>query len=59
MLVLRFLLILGLVSVAVTLSVFLLTRNRQYLRLSWQLAKFSAVLILILYVVLVLSRILL
>jgi hypothetical protein len=59
MLVLRFLLLLTLVSVAVTLGVYLLTRNRRYLRLAWQLLKFSGVLILIVYLVLVMGRALL
>jgi hypothetical protein len=58
-LVLRFLLFFGLVCVAVSLGVYLLTRDRRYLRFSWQLFKFSGMLILVLGVVILMGRVIL
>lgn len=57
MLVLRFLLFLGLISVAVSLGVYLLTRDRRYLRFSWQVFKFVGLLILIVATVIAMGRI--
>lgn len=59
MLVLRFLLFFGLISVTVSLGVFLLTRDRRYLRFSWQLFKFAGLLILVVGVVILMGRVIL
>lgn len=59
MLVLRLLLVLGLIAVVVSFSVFLLTRDRRYLRFTWQLIKFSVVLLLVFAALLTLGRIIL
>jgi hypothetical protein len=58
-LVLRFLLFFGLISVTVSLGVFLLTRDRRYLRFSWQLFKFAGLLILVVGVVILMGRVIL
>ena len=47
MLVLRFLLILGAIAIAITFGVYLITRNKRYLRFAIQISK----LILIVFVV--------
>ncbi len=47
MLVLRLLLILGLISVAVSIAVYLLSGDKRYLRFSWQIIKFTFVLLMI------------
>lgn len=59
MLVLRFLLFLGLISIAVPVGTYLLTRDRRYLRFAWQLFKFSGVLLLIVGTVIAMGRIIL
>lgn len=59
MLVLRFLLIFGGIAVAVSFGVYLLTQDKRYLRFSWQLFKFSAMLALIIGVVIAMGRIIL
>lgn len=59
MLVLRLMLILAAISVAVTMGVFFLTRDRRYLRFSWQIIKFTGVLLLIAVAVLAAGRIIL
>lgn len=59
MLVLRFLLFLGLISVAVSVAVYLFTGDRRYLRFSWQLFKFSVMLILVVAAVMAMGRIIL
>lgn len=59
MLVLRFLLVLGLIAVVVSFSVFLLTQDKRYLRFTWQLLKFSSVLLLVFAAVLAMGRIIL
>jgi hypothetical protein len=58
-LVLRFLLFFGLISIAVSLGVYLLTRDRRYLRFSWQLFKFAGLLILLVGVVILMGRVIL
>jgi hypothetical protein len=58
-LVLRFLLFFGLISVTVSLGVFLLTRDRRYLRFSWQLFKFVGMLLLVVGVVILMGRVIL
>ena len=59
MLVLRFLLILALVSVAVTFAIYLLSGDRRYLRFCWQIIKFTLVLLLVAGVVFAIGRIVL
>lgn len=59
MLVLRFLLIFGVISVLVSFGVYLITRDRRYLRFTWQLFKFSAVLVLVIGAVIAMGRIIL
>lgn len=59
MLVLRFLLFLGLISIAVSVGAYLITRDRRYLRFAWQLFKFSGVLLLIVAAVIAMGRIIL
>ena len=57
MLVFRILLILGLISVAVSLGVYFLSGDKRYLRFSWQLIKFSLVLLFIAAVFIAMGRI--
>ncbi|OIQ86648.1 hypothetical protein GALL_314920 [mine drainage metagenome] len=59
MLVLRFLLILGAISVAVSLGVYVMTRDKRYLRFTWQLFKFSVMLLLVIGGVIAMGRIIL
>ena len=47
MLVLRLFLFIALIAVIVSFGVFLLTRDTRYLRFTWQLIKFSSVLVLL------------
>lgn len=57
--VLRLLLILGLITVAVSLVVYFFSGDRRYLRFSWQLIKFTAVLLFAAAVVIAIGRIIL
>ena len=57
MLVLRFLLLLALVAVAVTFAIYLLSGDRRYLRLCWQVIKFTLVLLLVAGIVFAMGRI--
>lgn len=59
MLVVRFLLILGLIAVLVSFGVYLITRDKRYLRFTWQLLKFSVVLALVIGAVIAMGRIIL
>ncbi|HYG14060.1 MAG TPA: hypothetical protein VD885_07945 [Methylophilaceae bacterium] len=59
MLVLRFLLILTVVAVAVTFAIYLLSGDKRYLRLCWQIVKFTLVLLLVAGVVFAMGRIIL
>ncbi len=59
MVVLRFLLFFGLIAVAVSFGVYLLTRDKRYLRFSWQLFKFAAMLLLVVGAVIAMGRIIL
>lgn len=59
MFVFRLFLVIALVAVTVSIGVYLLSGDRRYLRLSWQLVKFSAVLLLIGGVLFALGRIIL
>jgi hypothetical protein len=58
-LVLRFLLFFGLIAVAVSFGVFLFTRDKRYLRFTWQVAKLVGLLLLAVAAVLAVGRILL
>ncbi|MEZ0238102.1 MAG: hypothetical protein ACAH06_08575 [Methylophilaceae bacterium] len=59
MLVLRFLLFFGLIAVVVSFGVFLFTRDKRYLRFTWQIAKLVGLLLLAVAAVLAVGRILL
>jgi len=59
MLVLRLLLILGLISVAVSLGIYLLSGDKRYLKFSWQIIKFTLVLLLVAAAVVAMGRIIL
>ena len=59
MLVLRFLLILTVVAVAVTFAIYLLSGDKRYLRLCWQIVKVTLVLLLVAGVVFAMGRIIL
>jgi hypothetical protein len=59
MLVLRFLLFFGLIAVAVSFGVFLFTRDKRYLRFTWQVTKLVGLLLLVVAAVLAVGRILL
>jgi hypothetical protein len=59
MLVLRFLLFFSLVAVAVSLGVYFFTRDKRYLRFTWQLFKILGILLLIVATVMAVGRLLL
>lgn len=59
MLVLRFLLIFGVIAVTVSLGVYVITRDKRYLRFSWQLFKFSSILLLVIGGIIAMGRIIL
>jgi hypothetical protein len=59
MLVLRFLLILGVIAVAVSFGVYVITRDKRYLVFTWQLFKFSGMLLLVIGAVIAMGRIIL
>lgn len=59
MLVLRLLLIFGLISVAVSLGVYFLSGDKRYLRFSWQIIKFTIVLLFVAAVIFAMGRIIL
>ena len=59
MLVFRFLLFFGLISIVASLGVYLLTRDRRYLRFSWQLFKFVGMLIMVVGTVILMGRVIL
>lgn len=56
MIVVRLLAYLGLVAMGLSLAMFLLTRDARYLRFTWQLLKFSLVLLLVLGALLLAGR---
>ena len=56
---LRLLLILSLISVAVSFAVYLLSGDKRYLRFSWQIIKFTLVLLLVAGAIFAISRIIL
>jgi hypothetical protein len=59
MLILRLLGILGVISVAISFGIYLLTGDKRYLRFSWQLIKFTLVLVAITLLVIAMGRIIL
>lgn len=59
MLVLRLLLILALIAVAVSFAVYLMSGDRRYLRFTWQIIKFTLVLLFVAGAVFAMGRILL
>ncbi|HEY0268462.1 MAG TPA: hypothetical protein VGC12_04430 [Methyloradius sp.] len=59
MLILRLLGILGVISVAISFGIYFLTGDRRYLRFSWQLIKFTLVLVAITLLVIAMGRIIL
>ena len=59
MLILRLLGILGIISVAISFGIYLLTGDKRYLRFSWQLIKFTLVLVAITLLVIAMGRIIL
>ena len=59
MLVLRFLIVLMVISVLVCLGAFLVTQHRGYLRLAWQIIRFSGVLLLAALLLFAISRVIL
>jgi hypothetical protein len=59
MLVLRLLLIFGLISVAVSLCVYFLSGDKRYLHFSWQIIKFTIVLLFVAAVIFAMGRIIL
>ena len=59
MLVLRLLLVLGLIAVVVSLAIYLLSGDKRYLRFTWQLAKFTVVLLLVIAGIMAMGRIIL
>jgi hypothetical protein len=59
MIVLRFLIVLMVISVLVCLGAFLVTQHRGYLRLAWQIIRFSGVLLLAALLLFAISRVIL
>jgi hypothetical protein len=59
MLVFRILGILGLISIAVSLAVYFLSGDKRYLRFSWQLIKFTLVLLFVAAILIAMGRIIL
>lgn len=59
MLVIRIVVFLGLILIGVSLVMYLYTRNRRWLRFSWQVFKFGAVLVGAVVLLLVAERLLL
>jgi hypothetical protein len=59
MLVLRLLLVLGLISVVVSIGIYFLSGDKRYLRFSWQIIKFTIVLLFVAAVLFAVGRIIL
>lgn len=59
MLVLRLLLVIGVIAVAVSMAVYLLSGDKRYLSFSWQLIKFTGVLLFVAAVIMAMGRIIL
>jgi len=58
-LILRLLLILGTISVVVSMGVYFISGDRRYLKFSWQIIKFTLVLLLIAATIVAMGRIIL
>ncbi|MCB5188577.1 hypothetical protein LG200_11265 [Methylobacillus caricis] len=59
MLVLRILLVLGLISVAVSMGIYIISGDKRYLKFTWQLIKFTLVMLLVVALVIAMGRIIL
>lgn len=59
MFVLRLLVMLALIGVAVSMGIYLLSGDKRYLRFSWQIVKFTLVLLLIGALVFITGRVIL
>lgn len=59
MFILRLFAYLGLIAIAVSLVLFLLTRDARYLRFTWQVLKFFTVFLLVFTAVLLMGRLIL
>lgn len=59
MLVLRLLLVLAVISVVVSLGIYFLSGDKRYLRFSWQIIKFTIVLLMVAGILYALGRIIL
>ena len=59
MIALRLAIILALTGIGIALLLFLLRQDRRYLRLAWQILKFSAALVLVLSALIMMGRIVL
>ncbi|MDP2785473.1 MAG: hypothetical protein Q8O38_12900 [Sulfurimicrobium sp.] len=59
MIALRLVIILALTGIGISLFLFLLRQDRRYLRLAWQILKFSAALMLIFAALIMMGRIVL
>ena len=59
MFVLRLLVMLALIGVAVSMGIYLLSGDKRYLRFSWQIVKFTLVLLLIGALVFITGRLIL
>ncbi|CAG0974469.1 hypothetical protein MTYP_01413 [Methylophilaceae bacterium] len=59
MLVLRLLLVLGLIAMSVSLGVYFISKDKRYLRFSWQIIKFTLVIVFIAAVLYAVGRIIL
>lgn len=59
MIVLRLLIVLVVITVIVCLGAFLFTQHRGYLRLAWQIIKFSGVMLLVAVLLFAISRVIL
>ena len=59
MLILRLLLILGTISVVVSMGIYFISGDRRYLKFSWQIIKFTLVLLLIAATIVAMGRIIL
>jgi len=59
LLVLRLLAFLGLAAIAVSVVIFLFTRDLRYLRFAWQLFKFTLVLMLVFAALMMMGRLIL
>jgi hypothetical protein len=59
MLVLRLFLLLMLITVGIAVLAYLFTRNRKYLRFTWQIVRFSVVFLAVFAVLFILERLVL